>query len=644
MSRENPERRARRREVDEFLRAIRSGVVDALIMSGRDGDQVYTLKGADHKYRVMVEAMSEGAVMLTPAGIVFYSNPCFAAMLDFPLDQVIGSAMDRFVLPEDLPGYHMLIGHATSGVGRGDVRLTHARGSQVPAHLSISSFRSGALRGLCVVVTDLTEHRRHQKLPSAETLERTKRAAAEASQQRIATILEGITDSFFAVDHTWLITDANQRGAESFGTSLDQLVGRSLWDVSPTGRLPELDESYRRAMTDRVAIHQEGRSPTACGKWFERHIYPVDNGLAVYLRDVTTRKRAEEELRRSEALLAEGQRLSRTASWILNTETGELFFSAELYRLWGLDPATFPLTVESARTLIHPGDRETMVDAFETALREGLDFEREFRIVRPDGSIRQIRSVGRPVKEAGIWNEYVGTVMDITDRKVEEAARDELRRRLIASQEDERRRIALEMHDQFGQQLSALVLKLSALKRETGQRVNLADQLDALEGIARQLDRDLEHIVGRLRPTALDDFGLVPALEHYTRHWSEHFQVPVELHTTGMDSGQLTDELDTALYRITQEALNNVARHAHANHVSIVLDQRAERVSVIVEDDGVGFEADQPESTRQRFGLIGMRERATLLGGTLDIESHPDVGTTVVARLPLVPPRERGSP
>jgi signal transduction histidine kinase len=111
-----------------------------------------------------------------------------------------------------------------------------------------------------------------------------------------------------------------------------------------------------------------------------------------------------------------------------------------------------------------------------------------------------------------------------------------------------------------------------------------------------------------------------------------------------MDSGQLTDELDTALYRITQEALNNVARHAHANHVSIVLDQRAERVSVIVEDDGVGFEADQPESTRQRFGLIGMRERATLLGGTLDIESHPDVGTTVVARLPLVPPRERGSP
>ena len=86
-------------------------------------------------YRVMVEAMSEGAVMLTPDGTVFYSNRSFAAMLDLPLDRVIGSAMDRFVLPEDLPGYHTLIGHATSGVGRGDVRLTHARRSALPAHL-----------------------------------------------------------------------------------------------------------------------------------------------------------------------------------------------------------------------------------------------------------------------------------------------------------------------------------------------------------------------------------------------------------------------------------------------------------------------------------------------------------------------------
>jgi signal transduction histidine kinase len=225
--------------------------------------------------------------------------------------------------------------------------------------------------------------------------------------------------------------------------------------------------------------------------------------------------------------------------------------------------------------------------------------------------------------------------MDVTNRKAEEAARDELRRRLIGAQEDERRRIALEMHDQFGQQLSALVLKLSELKREVDRRASFAKQVESLERIAKQLDRDLEHIVGRLRPTALDDLGLVAAVGQYSKHWSEHYHIPVEVHTHGMDPSRLTNELGTAVYRIVQESLNNVAKHAQATRVSILLDQRSERISVIIEDDGVGFAAEQPDVTRQRFGLIGMRERATLLGGMLDIESHSGTGTTVVARIPL---------
>jgi signal transduction histidine kinase len=242
-------------------------------------------------------------------------------------------------------------------------------------------------------------------------------------------------------------------------------------------------------------------------------------------------------------------------------------------------------------------------------------------------------SVGRPVvDESGECVEYVGTVMDITDRKAEDTARDELHRRLIAAQEDERRRIALEMHDQFGQQLSALVLKLSGLRQEIGRRTQFADELESLEGIARQLDRDLEHIVGRLRPTSLDDFGLVAALTHYVKRWSEHFHVPTQLQATGMGSDRLTSELETALYRITQEALNNIAKHARAKHASILLDQRPDRVSVIVEDDGAGFDPGEPS---ERFGVVGMRERAALLGGTLDIESRPGIGTTVVARIPL---------
>jgi signal transduction histidine kinase len=239
------------------------------------------------------------------------------------------------------------------------------------------------------------------------------------------------------------------------------------------------------------------------------------------------------------------------------------------------------------------------------------------------------------VNEIGEIVEYVGTTVDITERKEADAERARLLRQVVEAQEEERRRIALEMHDQFGQQLSALALKLSALRNERGRRRVLGEQLASLETMTRQLDTDLELIISRLRPPALDDLGLVAALTNYVRHWSQHFGVNANLHASGLEPGRLTNEIDTALYRITQEALINVAKHARAGNVAVLLDGRSGRVSLIVEDDGLGFDMKQPIERPSRFGLVGMRERASLLGGTLDIESHPGRGTTVVARIPV---------
>jgi PAS domain S-box-containing protein len=355
------------------------------------------------------------------------------------------------------------------------------------------------------------------------------------------------------------------------------------------------------------------------------------------VQDITERKIWEERLRRSEALLSAGQRISHTGSWVWNVVTDGLFWSDEHFRICGVDPNSFTLTRETARQLIHPDDRAATDQAYEAAKRDTSVFERQFRMVRPDGSVRFVFSLGYPVfDEAGELAEYVGTIMDITDRKESEAMRDELLRRLVAAQEDERRRIAIEMHDQFGQQLSALVLKLAGLRHEQGRRTNLGQQLASLEEMTRRLDTDLELIVWRLRPPSLDDLGLIAALAHYVERWSEHFGVRAELQSSGLDGGVI-DDIDTALYRIAQEALNNVAKHAQAKSVAVHLDRRADRVSLIVEDDGIGFQAEQRMGARQRFGLVGMRERATLLGGTLDIESRPGSGTTVAVRIPLSP-------
>ena len=227
---------------------------------------------------------------------------------------------------------------------------------------------------------------------------------------------------------------------------------------------------------------------------------------------------------------------------------------------------------------------------------------------------------------------------EVRERQLAEHERGQLLRRIVFAQEDERRRIAREMHDQFGQRLTALKLRLGALKENCGEQTNLCEQIEALQVIAEQLDADVSYLAWEMRPMALDDLGLEAALSSYVRNWSRHFGVPVQLHASGMDKDRLTPEIEITLYRIAQEALNNVAKHSQAAGVAVVLERRAGQVSLIIEDDGVGFDLQQTFSTDGKgLGLIGMRERAALVGGTVEIESRPGGGVTVAVRIAAPP-------
>jgi signal transduction histidine kinase len=223
---------------------------------------------------------------------------------------------------------------------------------------------------------------------------------------------------------------------------------------------------------------------------------------------------------------------------------------------------------------------------------------------------------------------------EMTERERAERARTELLSRLVFAQEDERRRIAREMHDQFGEQLTALGLGIRGLKDSCGDDSRLVVQVAALEEVAQQLDQDVDHLVWELRPTALDDLGLRAALANYVQDWSLRAGVRADLHTSGL-SDRLTSEVETTLYRIAQEALNNIAKHARAENVDVILERRSDHVSLIIEDDGVGFEHGNASTPHQGFGLLGMQERAALVGATVQIESAAGEGTTIIVRMPL---------
>ncbi|MGH7969876.1 MAG: PAS domain-containing protein, partial [Limisphaerales bacterium] len=404
-------------EAEETLRAIRCGEVDALVVSGPHGHQVYSLETAEHSYRVMVEAMSEGAVTLTGGGTIVYSNRSFATMVKMPLEEVIGSTMLRLVHAEDLPKFQSIVSEGCNDSSKGEIRLQTKGGSIVPVYFSVSAVETGNAPAVCAVVTDLTTQKRNQELLVSERLERVKRVEAERARERIANILESITDCFFALDRDWQITDVNQRAATIYRRNREDLLGQVFWNAFPQKKRSDFQQRCHTAMLERTPAHFEARSRVVEGCWLEFHLYPSDEGLAVYFRDITARKETEEKLHRSEIYLAEGQRLSHTASWAWKVSTGEVYWSAELFRIFGLDPERVKPAYPEVLNYIHPDDRNRVQSAFQKAVREKADYELAYRVVRADGGITHVNNIAHPVfDKGGRLVEYVGTTVDTTER------------------------------------------------------------------------------------------------------------------------------------------------------------------------------------------------------------------------------------
>jgi signal transduction histidine kinase len=198
---------------------------------------------------------------------------------------------------------------------------------------------------------------------------------------------------------------------------------------------------------------------------------------------------------------------------------------------------------------------------------------------------------------------------------------------LLEGQELERTRLARELHDETGQALASILLGLKTLERDVGE-----EPLAAIRELVDSALGDVRRLTVELRPPALDDFGLAAALERLAGVVKDRSELDVDVNVSLHDAS-LPREHETALYRIVQEAVTNIVKHAEARHVSVVVAGGATSVRAVIEDDGKGFRLrDVREGA---FGLTGMRERAQLLGGRLDVESAPGSGTTIVAELPL---------
>lgn len=372
MAAELEELRLRLAEAEETLEAIRTGQVDAVVVHGPQGPAVYTLTGAERVYRLLVEAMNEGALVLSPDGSITYCNHTFSAMLGVPLEQVIGSSVYDYVAEQDVDAVRELLNSAVWAPGRREIDLRKPDDTPVPAHISVGSLNvEEAAESLSAVVTDLTEHK-----------------ALECELERYRKHLESLV--------------------EQRTTQLNETVQALTVEIEAREAAEEALEKTNREL---AAVNEELR---------------VTNDEL--RNEIRHRTETEEALREAEADLKWAQAVAKTGSWRLRVRGNELLWSDETYRMFGVPTGT-PMTYELFLSCVHPDDRQAVDRAWQAAIRGEQSYNIEHRIIVGD-IVKWVRETAELEfdKQGDLLGGF-GVVQDITERKEIEQAKDDLLRR-----------------------------------------------------------------------------------------------------------------------------------------------------------------------------------------------------------------------
>jgi PAS domain S-box-containing protein len=463
--------------------------------------------------------------------------------------------------------------------------------------------------------------------------------AVRESDSRYRRIVETTNEGVWLLDSNLHTSYVNRQMAEMIGYEPGQMIGRSVFNFY----FPE-DVGYKKQVLERrqqglrEQIEERLRRRDGSELWVRMAAIPVykDNGefdgALAMVSDITERKRTEEALRESEERFRLVANTAPVLIWMSGPDKLYTYFNKPWLNFTGR-------SIESElgngwSEGVHPDDLERCLDTYTQAFDRRGEFRMEYRLRRHDGEYRWVLDVGIPrFNQDRFFAGYIGSCIDVTDRKLAEEALSGARGRLIEAQEQERTRIARELHDDIGQRLALLTVELEHLEQNPPNLSEVGSRMGELRKQTSAIATDIQSLSHELHSSKLQYLGIAAATRGFCREFSEQQNVEIDFQNHDLPS-HLPPDTSLCFFRVLQEALHNSAKHSGARHFEVRLWGASDEIHLTVSDSGAGFDREVAKEARG-LGLISMEERLKSLNGTFSIESQPNRGTTIHARVPL---------
>jgi len=461
----------------------------------------------------------------------------------------------------------------------------------------------------------------------------------ELNRAKLKYLFDWASDGIFISDQNKKYIDVNHYGCKMLGYTREEIIGMNISDIVIFENVSEplLNNKLEKGEARISEQKMRKKDGSLIHVEISEGILPNGN-LQAIVRDITERKLIEEELKEKDQLLVETGKIAKVGGWEFDTTTLKGKWTPEVARIHDLDPEQ-ETNVELGVSFFHGENRERIVQAIREAVEFGKPYDMELELISALGKQKWVRTIGKPIKDGDNVVKVRGSFQDITERKEAEIelikSREQYRSlfaHLQTIREEERASIAREMHDELGQILTSLKMKLSLVYRNIDDKTKKLDcyqigkELRSTISMIDNAVKRVRKLITQLRPELLDKLGLLAALEWYVQEFTENTKIECEF-STSSEELIIPKETELAVFRIVQEALTNTAKHSGASKASISVTENVNELIVEIKDNGSGITEEKLKGDKS-FGLMGMRERADLIGASLNIYGELNKGTT----------------